>query len=109
MTWIVETLDKRVDREIGKLPKDIQADLIHVVELVEAHGPAAVGMPHVRHVDGKLWELRARGKSGHGRGLYVVVRSKRIVILTAFHKKTGTTPRQMIELATARGKEAKLL
>jgi len=109
MTWTVETLDKRIDREIKGLPADVQADLIHVVELVEEHGPRDVGMPHVRHVKGKLWELRARGKSGHGRGLYVTVKGRRIVILTAFHKKSNTTPRQMIELALARAKEARLL
>jgi phage-related protein len=108
MTWIVETLDKRVDREIKRLPKDIQADLIHVLELLEKFGPRDVGMPHVRHVTGKLWEIRASGSSGQGRAIYIGVKGRRLIILNAFHKKTKTTPKNMIDLAAARAKEAKL-
>ncbi len=108
MTWSVETLDKRVDREIKSLPKDIQADLIHVLELIEEFGPRDVGAPHVRPLDGRSWEIRARGKSGHGRAVYVIARERRLVILTAFHKKTQTTPRRVIELAKLRARDAGL-
>ncbi len=107
MIWTIETLDKRVDREIKALPKDIQADLIHVSELIIAHGPRDVGMPHVRHVDGKLWEIRASGKSGQGRGIYITAKGKRVIILVAFHKKTRTTPKKILDLAHEREKEAK--
>ncbi|MCG8512034.1 MAG: type II toxin-antitoxin system RelE/ParE family toxin [Rhodospirillales bacterium] len=108
MSWIVETLDKRVDREINDLPTDIQADLIHVAELIEKHGPVSVGMPHVRHIRGRLWEIRARGKSGHGRGIYVTVKDRRVIILVAFFKKTRTTPKNFIDLALSRAKESGL-
>lgn len=108
MPWTVETLDKRVDREIKNLPKDIQADLIHIIELVEEHGPLNVGMPHVGPVEGKLWELRASGKSGKGRGIYITVKGNRVVILVAFHKKTRTTPRRFIDLANDRARESGL-
>jgi len=108
MTWIVETLDKRVDREIRKLAPDIQADLLHVLDLLEEFGPHDVGMPHVRHIRDKLWEIRARGRSGHGRGIYIAVKGRRLVILTAFTKKTATTPKKYIDLAMERAKEAKL-
>lgn len=108
MSWIVETLDKRVDREISDLPPDVQADLIHVTELIEQHGPASIGMPHVRHIRGKLWEIRARGKSGLGRGIYVTAKGKRVIILVAFFKKTRTTPKKIIDLALGRAKESGL-
>ena len=105
MAWIVETLDKRVDREIKALPKDIQADLVHILELIETHGPRDVGMPHVSHVKGKLWEIRASGRSGQGRGIYITAKGKRVIILVAFHKKTRTTPKKVIDLANERAKE----
>ncbi len=106
MAWTVETLDGRVDREIKALPKDIQADLVHISELIETHGLRDVGMPHVHHVEGKLWEIRASGKSGQGRGIYKTAKGKRVIILVAFNKKTGTTPRKILDLANVRAKEA---
>jgi len=89
------------------LPKDIQADLLHISGLIEAHGPHDVGMPHVRHVDGKFWEIRASGKSGQGRGVYITAQGKRVVILVAFHKKTRTTPKKILSVAHDRAKDVK--
>ena len=107
MFWTVETLDKRVDREIKALPKDLQADLVHIAELIETHGHRDIGMPHVRHVKGKLWEIRASGNSGQGRGIYITAKGRRVIIIVAFHKKTKTTPKKMLELANERAKEVK--
>lgn len=51
-------------------------------------GPQAVGMPHVRHVEGKIWEMRPKGRDGIGRALYFAATGRRVVILHAFVKKT---------------------
>lgn len=63
--------------------------------------------PHVKHLDGSLWEIRVSGKSGIARALYVTVIGKRVVILRVFMKKTQKTPRREIELARQRAKDIK--
>ena len=55
---------------------------------------------------GKLWEMRGRGKSGIARNLYVTVRGRRVVIVQAFVKKTQRTPREEVETALQRAREA---
>jgi len=44
------------------------------------HGPQQVGMPHVRHLEGDLWEMRMKGKSGIARAIYFTVVGKRIIV-----------------------------
>ena len=63
--WTVETLDGLVDRELARLPRDLVARFMRISELLEAHGPDTVGMPHVRCLSGtgKLWEMRMSGKT----------------------------------------------
>ncbi len=58
--------------------------------------------PHVRHIEGKLWELRAKAAEGIARGLYVTVAGRRVVILHVFVKKSQKAPRQALDIARAR-------
>lgn len=94
-----------VEGEFGGLSKDMQARFVRISELIEAYGIEHVGMPHVRHLDGKLWEMRAKGKAGISRGIYVAITGRRVVILRIFVKKTEKTPRSEILLALDRLKE----
>ncbi len=105
MQWSVEFLNGVVEEEFRALPKDMQARLVRISELIEAYGIEHVGMPHVRHLDGKLWEMRAKGKAGISRGIYVAITGRRVVILRIFAKKTQKTPRSEILLALERMKE----
>jgi phage-related protein len=105
MRWSVEFLNEVVEEEFRLLPKDIQARFVRISELIEAYGIEHVGMPHVRHLDGKLWEMRAKGKAGISRGIYVAISGRRVVILRIFVKKTEKTPRSEILLALDRMKE----
>jgi phage-related protein len=61
--------------------------------------------PHIKHLDGKLWEMRLMGRDGIARALYVTATGKRVVVLRAFVKKTRKTPRPEIDLALSRAKE----
>lgn len=97
-----------VEAEIKALPKDMQARYLRLVELIEAYGPQALGMPHARALEAKLWELRMKGKDGIARAVYIAASERRVVILHAFVKKTQKTPRRAIETAKRRLKEAKL-
>jgi phage-related protein len=104
MSWTVETLNKTVDAEVEALPEDMRARLARISELIEEKGLENVGEPHVRHVEGRLWEMRLRGRSGISRALYVTAVVRRVVIMRVFVKKTEKTPRREIELALSRAK-----
>ena len=105
MKWTVEFLNKEVEAEFHDLPKDTQARFVRIAELIENYGLENVGMPHVRHLQDKLWEIRAKGKSGISRGIYVAFTGRRVVILRIFVKKTQKTPKAELELALQRMKE----
>ena len=105
MHWSVEFLNEVVEKEFRDLPKDMQARFVRISELVETYGIEQVGLPHVRHLDGKLWEMRAKGRAGISRGIYVAITGRRVVILRIFIKKTQKTPRSEILLALERMKE----
>ena len=102
----VETLDKRVDRELTKLPRDLYARFLRVAELLSDLGPGAVGMPHVRSLSGtgNLWEIRMNGKDGIARAIYVKASGQRLVVVHAFQKKTQKTPKAALETARQRAK-----
>jgi hypothetical protein len=70
MAWTVETLDEKVDSEIEALPEDMRARLVRIAQLIEEKGLERVGEPHVKHIEGRLWEMRLKGRSGISRALW---------------------------------------
>ena len=54
--------------------------------------------PLVRHLEGKLWELREESGTNIYRILYFFFSGRQIVFLHGFHKKTQKTPRHEIEV-----------
>lgn len=104
MRWTVETLDV-VDDEIASLPPKLQARLLRLLEMVENVGLEQVHEPHVKHLEGKLWELRAKAAEGIARGIYVTMTGRRVVVLHVFVKKTMKTPKQALALAQERIKQ----
>ena len=99
MGWTVETVSA-ADSEILALPAKLRARLIRLLEAVENVGLDALREPHVKHLDGKLWELRVRAEEGIARGIYVTATGRRVVVLHVFVKKSRKTPQRA--LATAR-------
>ena len=104
MSWTVETMNETVDAEVEALPEDGRARLARISKLIEEKGLESVGEPHVKHVEGRLWEMRLKGHSGISRALYVTGSGRRVVIVRVFVKKTEKTPRREIELALSRAK-----
>jgi phage-related protein len=102
--WTVATLNETVEAEVEALPEDMRARLARIAMLIEEKGLERVGEPHVKHIAGRLWEMRMKGKSGISRALYVATQGRRVVILRVFIKKTGKTPRHEIDLALSRAK-----
>ena len=107
MKWVVELLDARVRDEIEALPGDIKARFRRIVELIQGYGLDQMREPHVRHLEGSLWEMRMKGKDGISRAIYVTARGRRVVVVRAFIKKTQKTPRREINLAIERAREVK--
>lgn len=105
MAWTVETLNATVDKELAALPSDMRARFARTAFLIESVGLERVGHPHIKHLEGPLWEIRFKGKDGISRALYVTAHEKRVVVVRVFVKKTQKTPRREIELALERAKE----
>ncbi len=105
MRWTVETLDENVDAEIEALPSRLQARLIRLMEMVESIGLEQLREPHAKHLEGKLWELRAKASEGIARGLYVTVTGRRVIVLHVFVKKSQKTPKSALDIAKQRMKQ----
>ncbi len=103
--WTVEFLDETVEGEFLTIPKDLQARLVRITDLIESQGLENLGMPYVHHLQDKLWEIRGKSMSGIARALYVTVVGRRVVILRIFVKKTQKTPPGEVTLALSRMKE----
>lgn len=74
-----------------------RAKVARYLQLLGEFGPSLT-MPHVRHIEGRLWELRPDAY----RVLYVMLAGRRCVLLHAFRKKTQAAPRREIDLAVRR-------
>jgi phage-related protein len=98
----VEILDCRVERELDELAADVRQRFLRIAELLERHGPAGVHEPYVKHLDGKLWEMRMKGKDGIARAAYVTATGHRVVVVHVFVKKTQKTPRREMDTALGR-------
>ena len=102
--WTVEILDDTVAAELDAWPTDLRAALTRIIDRIAAVGLERMGEPHVRHIEGKLWEMRPSGSHVEGRALYVTAAARRVVIVLAFVKKTRKTPDRVIRLALERAR-----
>jgi phage-related protein len=84
----------------------VQAKLLHVFELLEELG-IEVGMPHVKPLGDKLYEIRirvdssacAKGDRHNFRVIYFAYTDRRFILLHGFQKKTQKTPSKELEMA----------
>ena len=104
MGWTV-FLDERLESWLNDTPKDIKARIINIVDLLVEHGPQNVREPYVKHLQGKLYEIRAKGKDGIARVFYFTMTGQRIVLLHGFINKTQKTPKRELAIAVVRMKE----
>ena len=103
MVWKIDFYNG-VEADILEMPPYIQARMLKLLELMEAHG-ANLGSPHTEPMGDGLFEIRAKAKEGIGRALYCYMRGKHIYVLNAFVKKSPKTPKKELELARTRMKE----
>ena len=58
--------------------------------------------PLVKHLEGRIWELRRESTTNIFRLLYAFLPGRRILFLHGFEKKTQKTPRRAIAIAQTR-------
>ncbi|HYD97889.1 MAG TPA: type II toxin-antitoxin system RelE/ParE family toxin [Alphaproteobacteria bacterium] len=102
MNWTVAIFNSAVEAEIQALPTSLRARLAVLIDRIEQVGLDGMREPHVKHVDGKIWELRAKSPDGIARGFYVAAAGRRVVIVHVIAKKTQKTPRAALEIAKER-------
>ena len=107
MEWRVEFVNKAVIEEIAALPADMQARFTALTDRICKVGLETLGEPQVKHLDGKLWEMRLTGRDGIARVIYITALGRRVVFLHAFIKKTQKAPRSEIQIALKRAKEVR--
>jgi phage-related protein len=83
----------------------MRARFVRIARLIEEFGLEKVGFPHLKHLEGPLWEIRLAGRDGIARALYVTAWEHRVVVVRVFIKKTQKTPRREIDVALERAKE----
>lgn len=89
------------------MPVDVRASFERIVKLIRDFGLERVHEPYIKHIEGRIWEMRLRGRDGIARALYVTASGQRVVVLRVFTKKTRKTPRREIDLARRRAQEVK--
>lgn len=104
MTIIVFYKDHRdrcpVLEFINDLPIMEQAKIRNALRLLREFG-TQLGMPHTRHIQGKLWELRPGGI----RLFYFTYIEEQFVILHGYRKQSQKTPAKEIKIAFQRMEE----
>lgn len=105
--WTVTYISAEAKAEVDGLPDDLRARFERVIGLIQANGLERMREPYVKHLEGKLWEMRMKGKDGIARSLYITATGRRVVVLRTFAKQTQKTPRREIALALSRAKEVK--
>lgn len=88
--WL-QSLSKEVKKIVGE---DIKAVQI-VWPIVE---------PLVKHIEGKIWEVRSTIPNGKVR-IFFTVKNEQMILLHSIMKKTQKTPPQELEIARKRLKE----
>lgn len=104
MPWNISFYSQRVHDETLALPAGIQANLVHILELIQEFGPS-LGRPHTAALGKGLFEIRAKGREGISRSLFCIVTGSEIVILHSFVKKTQKIPKKDLDLARRRMRE----
>lgn len=95
----IHILNKHVREYIWALEDATMAKIFRSFDLLETFGQT-LGMPHVRQIDRKLYELRIRGKQEVR--LFFTFQKRNVVILHGFTKKTMQIPTRELKTAQER-------
>jgi len=106
MTYSITYYDANVQQQILALPATLTARYVVLTSRMSVVGPN-LGEPHTKAIGQGLFELRLKGAEGIARVFYCALIGRRIIMLHSFVKKTGKTPKRVLELALNRMKEVR--
>lgn len=90
-----------VEGFLVSLSEKDRARIAWTINLLEEYG-LQLGSPYVKHLRGKLWELRIHAGRKAYRIIYFAYVGHRFILLHGFLKKTQKTPRRELEIAKGR-------
>ncbi len=97
-----ENGNEPVRRWLKSLDNEKKKAIGEDIKTVEFGWP--VGMPLVRHMEHKIWEIRSNFPDGIAR-VFFTVYEQHLVLLHGFIKKTQKTPTKELEIARRRMKD----
>jgi len=103
-SWTIEFFNKKVKDETLSLPLGIRTDFYDIMEEIRIFGPN-LGPPWTKQLERGLFEIRAKGQEGIGRGIFCTLKGQRVIILHSFVKKSQKTPKRDLDLARKRKQE----
>jgi phage-related protein len=106
MAWVVTFLPAAAE-EFASLSAEMRSRFGRIAQLIESNGLENMRPPHVKHLVGRLWEMRMRGRDGIARAIYVTASGPRVVVVRVFVKKTESTPPRELEIAHKRAKDVR--
>jgi phage-related protein len=99
--YIEDNGDSPVEEFLESLDPKTQRRFAWSIEQLRVRNVSA-REPLVRHLEGKLWELREGSQTNIYRVIYCFFTGRQIVFLHGFQKKTQKTPRGELEVALRR-------
>ena len=105
--WTLIFANDAAEAEVENLPREMRASFERNVGMIRASGLERMREPYVKHIEGKIWEMRLKDRDGIARSLYMAASGRRVAVLRTFIKKTEKTPRREIEIALDRMKDVK--
>ncbi len=102
--YVDQTGNEPVREFLTNLDLKTQARLDWSIEQLKVRNIRA-GEPLVRHIEGKIWELREESSTNIYRLFYFFFSGKKIVFVHGFQKKKQQTPRREIETGLKRMKD----
>ena len=99
--YVDESGESPVEEFLQGLDKKTLARLDWAIEQLRVRNVQA-REPLVKHLEGKLWELRRSSDGNIYRVMYFFFTGKRIIFLHGFQKKTQKTPRKEMDTANKR-------
>ncbi len=105
-TWTIEFYRTEagtspVEEFLKGLDDKTQARFIWSIGLLQVQNTHA-GEPLVKHIEGKIWELRRASSGNIYRLMYFFFTGRKIVFVHGFQKKTQKTLRREIDIAQGR-------
>lgn len=92
-------IDENAHKELAAFSDEVRARFLALFEILQREG--FFKEPFAKPVNTNVFEIRVKQK-GQWRALYAYIQRQRIIILSAFNKKTQKTPKKELQKAEKR-------